>query len=46
MIDAASPFYPDDLDLEAPLPESAAEVYVGRTAFKTGPPSRVGVELE
>jgi glutamate--cysteine ligase len=46
MVDIAPEFYPDDVDLEAPLPESAAEVYVGRTAFKTGPPSLVGVELE
>jgi glutamate--cysteine ligase len=46
MIDAATGRYPDDLDLEEPLRESAAEVYVGRTAFKTGPPSLVGVELE
>ncbi|MEN3361380.1 MAG: glutamate--cysteine ligase [Mycobacteriales bacterium] len=46
MFDAASRIYPDDLDLEEPLSESAAEVYVGRTAFKTGPPTLVGVELE
>jgi glutamate--cysteine ligase len=46
VIAAAPEFYPDDVDLEAPLRESAAEVYVGRTAFKTGPPNLVGVELE
>jgi glutamate--cysteine ligase len=46
MVEVAPEPYPDDVDLEAPLRESAAEVYVGRTAFKTGPPSLVGVELE
>jgi glutamate--cysteine ligase len=35
-----------DLDLEEPLTEPMAEMYVGRTCFKTGPPRRVGVELE
>jgi len=35
-----------DVDLEEPLTETMAEVYVGRTAFKTGPPRLVGVELE
>jgi glutamate--cysteine ligase len=35
-----------ELDPEAPLGEVTAEAYVGSTAFKTGPPSLVGVELE
>jgi glutamate--cysteine ligase len=29
-----------------PLSEAAAEAYVASTCFKTGPPARVGVELE
>lgn len=33
-------------DLRAPLTEESAELYVGGTVFKTGPPRRVGVELE
>src|SRR5215475_2212555 len=33
-------------DLDRPLSELAAEAYVGRTCFKTGPPALVGVELE
>ena len=33
-------------ELRAPLTEEAAELYVGGTVFKTGPPARVGVELE
>ena len=36
----------DELDPGAPLSEAAAEGFVARTCFKTGPPSRVGVELE
>lgn len=33
-------------ELRAPLTEESAELYVGGTVFKTGPPRRVGVELE
>lgn len=33
-------------ELRAPLTEESAELYVGGTVFKTGPPGRVGVELE
>jgi glutamate--cysteine ligase len=32
--------------LRAPITEETAELYVGGTVFKTGPPRRVGVELE
>jgi hypothetical protein len=32
--------------LRAPITEETAELYVGGTVFKTGPPERVGVELE
>jgi glutamate--cysteine ligase len=32
--------------LRAPITEETAELYVGGTVFKTGPPQRVGVELE
>jgi glutamate--cysteine ligase len=32
--------------LRAPITEDTAELYVGGTVFKTGPPERVGVELE
>jgi glutamate--cysteine ligase len=44
MLGATDGFFSDDLD--CPLTESAAEAYVGGTCFKTGPPTRVGVELE
>ncbi|HEV7656663.1 MAG TPA: glutamate-cysteine ligase family protein [Mycobacteriales bacterium] len=33
-------------ELRAPITEETAELYVGGTVFKTGPPTRVGVELE
>lgn len=33
-------------ELRAPITEETAELYVGGTVFKTGPPDRVGVELE
>jgi len=33
-------------ELRAPITEETAELYVGGTVFKTGPPQRVGVELE
>jgi glutamate--cysteine ligase len=33
-------------ELRAPITEESAELYVGGTVFKTGPPERVGVELE
>ena len=33
-------------ELRAPITEETAELYVGGTVFKTGPPRRVGVELE
>lgn len=33
-------------ELRAPITEDTAELYVGGTVFKTGPPRRVGVELE
>ncbi|HEX6756263.1 MAG TPA: ergothioneine biosynthesis glutamate--cysteine ligase EgtA [Mycobacteriales bacterium] len=33
-------------ELRAPLTEESAELYVGGTVFKTGPPERVGVEIE
>jgi glutamate--cysteine ligase len=33
-------------ELRAPITEETAELYVGGTVFKTGPPERVGVELE
>jgi glutamate--cysteine ligase len=32
--------------LRAPITEETPELYVGGTVFKTGPPERVGVELE
>jgi glutamate--cysteine ligase len=32
--------------LRAPITEETAELYVGGTVFKTGPPRQVGVELE
>lgn len=33
-------------ELRAPITEETAELYVGGTVFKTGPPQAVGVELE
>ena len=33
-------------ELRAPITEETAELYVGGTVFKTGPPEQVGVELE
>jgi glutamate--cysteine ligase len=33
-------------ELRAPITEETAEMYVGGTVFKTGPPEQVGVELE
>jgi glutamate--cysteine ligase len=33
-------------ELRAPITEETAELYVGGTVFKTGPPALVGVELE
>jgi glutamate--cysteine ligase len=33
-------------ELRAPITEESAELYVGGTVFKTGPPHAVGVELE
>ncbi|HSV65531.1 MAG TPA: ergothioneine biosynthesis glutamate--cysteine ligase EgtA [Mycobacteriales bacterium] len=33
-------------DPDQPLTEAAAEAYVARTCFKTGPPGQIGVELE
>ena len=30
------------VELRAPLTEEAAELYVGGTVFKTGPPARAG----
>jgi glutamate--cysteine ligase len=33
-------------ELRAPITEETAELYVGGTVFKTGPPGLVGVELE
>jgi len=44
MLDSADPII--GVDLDCPLTESAAEAYVERTCFKTGPPTLVGVELE
>lgn len=33
-------------ELRAPITDETAELYVGGTVFKTGPPALVGVELE
>jgi glutamate--cysteine ligase len=44
--DTTPEFAPAEIDPEAPLAEATAEAFVASTAFKTGPPRLVGVELE